>query len=62
MSIGSRSQESPVGVVTRLIAGQPRKRTSILGRKKRLFSPPVCPERLCGLASPLFKGNLQHYN
>jgi hypothetical protein len=60
MSIGSRSQASSVGIVTRLIAGQPRMRTSILGRKKRFFSPPVCPERLCGLASPLFNGNLKH--
>jgi len=61
MSLGSESQDSSVGIVTRLIAGQPRMRNSIFGRNKRFFSPPVRPERFCGLASLLFNGNLQHY-
>jgi hypothetical protein len=61
MSIGSRSQDSPVSIVTRLIAGQQRMRTSIFGRKKSFFSPSVSPEKLCGLASLLSNGKLQHY-
>jgi hypothetical protein len=34
----SRSWDSPVGLVTRLWAGQPRNQDSISGRGKRLFS------------------------
>jgi hypothetical protein len=47
------SRETVIGIVTRLRAGQPRDRGSILCRDKMSFSSPKHPERLCGPPSLL---------
>jgi hypothetical protein len=51
MSTGSRSQDSPVGIVTRLNAGQHRMPTSIFGRK--IFSRLQFVQALWSSQSPI---------
>jgi len=51
----SASQDTPVGIVTRLRAGRPRNRGSFPGEGKRIVSSAKIPDRILGPPGFLFK-------